>query len=120
MVSEKEPTTVGLSETGHSNLQRLKEEGYFKEMLDAYRFAIALALSRGAMAEKDSRKTIFNVGTLDPDNLIYSAVSELRTVEDEPVYKTAERLAEWGIAELYDLAKSQKLDFADLLKNSDK
>ena len=68
MATGNEPTTIGLSESSHRKLQRLKEDGYFGEMLDAYRFAIALALSQDEIAERAKRKTIFNVGTLDPDN----------------------------------------------------
>jgi len=119
MSSELEPTTIGLSDSAHIKLQRLKEDGYFGDMIDAYRFAIALALSRGEIAEKGTRKTIFNVGTLDPDKSLYHAISALREDEDEPVYRTAERLAEWGVEEMYRLAEEDDLSLGDLLAETE-
>lgn len=75
----EEPTTIGLTEESHGILKRLKDEGHFAEMADAYRFAIALALSLGQEPPLvgGSRQTIFNVGTLDPDRALYYAVKIL-------------------------------------------
>lgn len=112
-----EPTTVGLSSEGHDRLRRLKEDGYFAEMTDAYRFAVALALAHGAApAAVGSRGTIFNVGTLDPDKQVYNAIKSLYQVIDEPVYSIAERLAEWGVAELYRMAEVGQLSFTQILQ----
>ena len=115
-----EPTTIGLSDSAHIKLQRLKEEGYFGEMVDAYRFAIALALSMGGISEKAGGKTIFNLGTLDPDRSIYHTVKALREEEDEQVYRTAERLAEWGVEELYRLAEDGDLQIGALLEEAER
>lgn len=116
-----EPTTIGLSEKAHSKLQQLKEDGHFSDMADGYRFAIALALAHGQIC-KDAitgRTTIFNVGTLDPDNNIKMVISALREPTDEPVYKTAEKLAEWGVEELHRLSKDRKIPFAKLLDEAE-
>ena len=113
----EEPTTVGLSSDGHDRLRRLKEDGYFAEMADAYRFAVALALAHGAApAAVRSRATIFNIGTLDPDKQVYNAVKSLHNVRDEPVYSVAERLAEWGVAELYRMAETGNISFTQILQ----
>jgi len=119
MSSESEPTTIGLSDSAHIKLKRLKEDGYFGDMIDAYRFAIALALSRGSISEKGTRKTVFNVGTLDPDKSLYYAINALREDKDEPVYRTAERLAEWGIEEMFRLAEEGNLILSDLLAETE-
>lgn len=121
MPKESEPTTIGLSDTAHGKLKRLKEDGHFLEMTDAYRFAIALALSHGAIAPviKGSRQTIFNIGTLDPENSLYAAVSALREETDEPVYRTAERLAEWGVEELSRLAQTGEISFGELFREAE-
>lgn len=117
MFERSEPTTIGLSKKGHTRLRRLKEEGHFAEMADAYRFAIALALAHGTVAPKISgRQTIFNVGTLDSDQIIYAAISALREYDDEPVYSTAERLAEWGVNELSLRADKGEIQFGELLE----
>ena len=97
----KEPTTIGLTSATQDKLRALKEDGYFNEMQDAYRFAVGLALKNGAIElGKPKFETIYNVGTLDPDNEIYEVVRALRDNADEPVYKTVERLAEWGVKEI--------------------
>jgi hypothetical protein len=117
----KEPTTLGLSASAHAHLTALADGGYFARMTDAYRFAIALGLSHDGLDTSDrSRRTIFNVGTLDPDRSIYQAVAALRTRIDEPVYRTAERYAEWGVEELIRLRASGDIDFAALLKDAER
>lgn len=99
-----EPTTIGLSDLSHKNLQLLKEEKVFREMADGYRFAVALALSKNITPnEVKNRQTIFNVGTLDPDKGLYTAVSSLYTDIELPVYRIVERLAEWGINHLMNI-----------------
>ena len=117
----KEPTTIGLSESGHRKLQSLKEDGYFREMTDAYRFSIALALAHGAKPKKskNGRKTIFNVGTLDPDGSLFAAISALREGNDEPIWRTAEGLAEWGVEELSKLSNSGEIAFGELLSEAE-
>lgn len=114
----EEPTTVGLSQAGHERLKELKSNGYFDEMADAYRFAIALALAHGAIAEPAARGTIFNVGSLDPDRTIYQAISALALEKGEPIYKLAERLAEWGVAEMARQMDQGSLSMGKLLSEA--
>jgi hypothetical protein len=119
---ESEPITIGLSHAAHGKLQRLKEDGHFTEMTDGYRFAIALAIAHGVSVPKlgGSRTTIFNVGSLDPDRSIHLAVSALREDSDEPVYRTAERLAEWGVEELFRRVEEQgRLSVAEILAEAE-
>lgn len=116
----REPVTVGLSASAHVHLSALESGGFFIRMTDAYRFAIALGLSHESFDTSErNRRTIFNVGTLDPDRSIYSAVAALRTRDDEPVYRTAERYAEWGVEELIRLRESGEIDFGALLKDAE-
>lgn len=117
----KEPVTVGLSANAHAHLVGLENGGFFARMSDAYRFAVALGLSHESLDNSERpRKTIFNVGSLDPDRSIYEAVSALRTRNDEPVYRTAERYAEWGVEELIRLRASGDIDFGGLLKEAER
>lgn len=101
-VNRLEPAQIGLSEIAHHQLERMVKEGYFSEMRDGYRFAVALALAREADIPRPqgARKNIFSTSTLDPDHLLKLAVDTLRPSIDEPAYRIAERLADWGIAEL--------------------
>lgn len=99
----KEPTTLSVSLEAAETLRQLQEAGLFQDKLDAYRFALALALASGeeGARAKGERQTMFNRGTFDPDDTIYQAVLALRTsTTDEPVYETCQRLAEWGLEEL--------------------
>lgn len=119
-LTPKEPTTIGLSDQAHAMLKRLaedKQNGNFAEMADAYRFGIALALAHGVMPDEISgqRTTIFNVGTLDPDKKIYTAIRSLLKTGDTPVYRLAERLAEWGVREMSSMGEKGDLDIGAIL-----
>ena len=120
-----EPTTIGLSEKTHALLKRLAEDkrnGHFAEMADAYRLGIGLALAHGVIPDEvpTPRTTIFNVGTLDPDKQIYNAIRLLSATGETPVYRWAERLAEWGVRELAARAEAGNLDLGDLLAEAAK
>lgn len=117
-MSIAEPTTIGLSEGAHEKLKRLQEEKHFRELLDGYRFAIGLALAQGVEPpEVQKRTTIFNVGTVDPDQSLKRSIEALMgdRVRDASIYKMAERLAEWGVNELASQAEAGSIDFAGLL-----
>ena len=117
-MSVTEPTTIGLSQSAHAKLKWLQEERYFRDLLDGYRFAIGLALAQGIdPPEIERRTTIFNVGTVDPDQSLKQCIQVVMgdQIADTPVYKMAERLAEWGINELESQARSGGIDFIALL-----
>lgn len=124
-IFSSEPTTIGLSEGTHALLKGLAEDrrhGHFSEMQDAYRFAIGLALAHGVIPGEvpTPRQTIFNVGTLDPENQIYNAIRLLMDTGEQPVYRWAERLAEWGVTELAARAEAGTLDIGEILAESEK
>lgn len=117
-MSLAEPTTIGLSESAHKKLKWLQEEQHFRELLDGYRFAIGLALAqRVNPPDVEKRTTIFNVGTIDPDQSLKRSIEALMgdRVRETPVYKMAERLAEWGVNELASQATVGSIDFVNLL-----
>jgi hypothetical protein len=111
---------IGLSEKTHPLLKRLKEDGHFAEMADAYRFGIALALAHGVIPGEPPapRTTIFSVATVDPDREIATAIRTIIDTEGQPVYRWAERLAEWGVAELARRAEAGEIDVASLLEEA--
>lgn len=75
------------------------EVGGFRQRLDAYRFAIALALAekREPTAGNISRVNYINIGGLDPDRSLAAAVTLTRDDHDGRPYALIERLAESGI-----------------------
>lgn len=110
--------TVGLSEKADDKLTELAELGIFNEKIDAYRFAIALAIAQGVIPlELEKRKTLYNVGSLDPDKKLQRVVEALMPdqAESVSVYRLIERLAEWGVHELHAQAKDGGIDFDSLL-----
>ena len=115
-----EPTMIGLSEKTHPLLKRLKEDGHFAEMADAYRFGIALALAHGVIPNEPPapRTTIFSVATIDPDREIATAIRSVMDTEDLPIYRWAERLAEWGVGELARRAEAGDVDVAALVEEA--
>jgi len=112
-----EPTSIGLSERAHEALRLMKEEGHVAEMADGYRLAIGLALSRGIVPPEISgkRTTILSVATVDPDHEIASAIRALMDLGGSPVYRMAERLAEWGVHELTRQFSGGTIDVAALI-----
>ncbi|MBD3761923.1 hypothetical protein [Rhizorhabdus sp.] len=115
-MSVSEPTMIGVAEATHSKLQRLKEDGHFREMADAYRFGIGLALAQGVTPREISSKTVFSVATIDPQQELRSAIQAVLgdSLDGIPVYKMAERLADWGINELYAMAEIGEIDVVAL------
>ena len=107
-----EPTMIGLSDEAHRQLRRLKEDGHFREMVDAYRFGIGLALAEGVIPPEISGTTVFSVATLDPNQAIKTAIGTImgNTVDGTPIYRMAERLADWGVRELYRHAERGEID----------
>lgn len=121
MTEYNEPKTIGLTNPTKEKLKRLKEDGYFNEMQDGYKFAVALALFNNAIETKiGTTGTMYGASDLDQNNELYEVVKALRVDCDEPVYKTIERLAEWGVKELYEQAQNGEIDFSKLLVSAEK
>lgn len=120
-MSPSEPTMVGLSERAHAKLKRLKEDGHFNEMTDAYRFGIALALAHGVIPDEVSspKATFISVSTLDQSSEIYNSINALFNTGGTSVYKWAERLAEWGVEELARYAEAGEIDFVGILEKAE-
>jgi hypothetical protein len=109
---------IGLSEAGNDKLDRLKEMGYFAEKMDGYRFAVSLALAQGVIPPDITRRTTFlNVGSLDPDQTLRRAVEALLNdqMEGTTPYRLVERLADWGVTELFRQAEHGDIDFGGIL-----
>lgn len=111
----EELVNIGLSEAGNARLDYLKNNGYFAEKLDAYRFAVGLALASGGIApELTRRHTFLNVGSFDPNQSFKRSVEALvpDLLSGTTVYRLVERLADWGVSELHQQAEDGGIDFA--------
>jgi hypothetical protein len=117
---DSDVTQLSLSERTHAMLQRLRDEGVFEEMRDAYRFGIALAVARGEVAPEDARlsRTVFGVSTIDSDGSLRDLLIELFPQEAERPYALAQRLAEAGVADIGRLHENNVLKFGNLFRAS--
>ena len=115
-----EPTNLGLSEECHYKLKTLHQEKYFNQMADCFRFAVAYSLSKDVNPPeiRGSRQNIFGVSTIDPSREIYDAVAAIGIITNGSIYKEVEKLAEWGINELYQMHTEGSLDVIELINGS--
>ncbi len=117
-MSTSDLINVGLSDRANENLDDLKERGIFADKIDGYRFGVSLALAHGAIGgDLIDRKNLFNVGSIDPDQLIKIAVEALHAdlLKENTVYRLVERLADWGVNELHAQAVTGSIDFDTIL-----
>lgn len=114
-----EPAQIGIGESAHYKLEQLVADGYFLEMRDGYKFAVAYALFKGANPERmeGARKNIFSISTIDPDGLLKLATETLsmNQTNGEASYKVVERLADWGVTEVDRLLRDEFKSLGDLL-----
>lgn len=113
-----EPAQIGLNENVHARLDRLVQQGHFEEMRDGYRFAVSYALAKGVSPPRmdGGRKTVFSISTIDPDGHLKLAIESLMPNEDEPAYRVAERLADWGLNEIARLIEDEYVGVTDILR----
>lgn len=113
---------VGLSAAADDKLAQLKEMGVFAEKIDGYRFAVSLALAHGVVpGDLIKRVNLYNVGSLDHDRALQRSVEALmpHALTDTTVYRMIERLADWGVCELFDQASAGEIDFVALLEQAE-
>ncbi len=101
-MSSQDRIQLGLSDAARDAADDVVEKGGFKQRQDVYRLAIAAALRKGLdpVDEGRSRENYINVGGMDQDGSIRTAIVQLRDAEERP-YALAERLAEAGIEDIH-------------------
>ena len=93
---------IGVSEQATADRDYIKEALDLRDLQDAYRLAIAVALAKNlAPAQEDLRRTTaYGTGTLDASGALRAAVLALRSDHDGRPYALMERLAEAGLRDL--------------------
>lgn len=98
MASDKK--TIGITKANATALTELVSAGRFGSELDAAKFAMAYAISKGAgNGIADGAETKWNVGSFDPDGSMRSLLEALYPDVSEP-YRLAEHLMNEGIKTL--------------------
>ena len=119
MQAPADKNEIGLSEGARKVLADLKEEGVFAEMLDGYRMGIAYAIATGEIEPAGTKtRTMFHVGSLDPDQALRDVVIELYPEAADTPYSTLERLAEAGVKELGRLWQDDRMRFGEICKSA--
>lgn len=110
-----------MTENGRRLLERLKDEGVFKELGDGYRLAVALAIRRELdPAPSDiPTTTTWNVGSFDGDHVLRDIVTVLRPESAQAPYRYIERLADAGLSELARIERTGQMRYADLFELSE-
>lgn len=100
---KSDKTQVGLSIDGNDHLQHLTEvHKWFKDGSEAYKTAVAVALSRNLkesdLSDPKSRKTKYGVGSLDESGKLRDMITTLRPELSDRPYAHSEWLAELGLS----------------------
>ncbi len=91
---------------------------WFAEEMDAYRVAISLAFANDLMkdpSEMTGVSTKWNVGTLDPDDVLRSMVLALSEEQVDRPYARAEARAAAGLQYLKRRLVDEKAQLAEIL-----
>jgi hypothetical protein len=99
-------------------MEQLMLQGCFKDMIDAAKFAISIAIREGDKPMTvEGASTIWNVGSFDTDGQVRQILPVLFAGCDTP-YRAAESLIEQGLARVLATIKNGGFDAARLLAPS--
>lgn len=101
--SVTDKTQVALSLEGNDHIANLVDRyRYFKDGLDAYRTAVAVALARGKndsdIPPITNKKTKYSVSSLDADGRLRDLIISFRPDLESRPYSASESLAEIGLS----------------------
>ena len=110
--------TLGVTAEGAQALEEIMRTEWFAEEMDAYRVAISLAFANDLIKEPSEMagvSTKWNIGTLDPDNLLRSMVLAFSNEDVDRPYAHAEARAAAGLAYLKHRLVDEKAELAEIL-----
>ncbi len=110
--------TLGVTAAGAADLDEIMSTEWFAEEMDAYRVAISLAFANDLMkdpSEMTGVSTKWNVGTLDPDDMLRSMVLALSEEQVDRPYAHAEARAAAGLEYLKRRLVDEKAQLAEIL-----
>jgi len=92
--------TIGLTPAGERAIEQLMAQGCFKDMIDAAKFAMSIAIREGDVPSSiEGANTIWNVGSFDTDGQIRQILPVLFSGCETP-YRAAESLIDQGLARI--------------------
>lgn len=110
--------TIGLTPAGERTMKQLMEQGCFKDMMDAAKFAMSVAIRAGASPSSvEGASTIWNVGSFDSDGQIRQVIPVLFADCDSP-YRAAESLIDQGLRSLLKDIEAGSFDPLNIVSQS--
>ena len=111
---QSDKTQVALSLEGNDHVANLVDNyRWFKDGLDAYRTAVAIALARNKneidLPSVTNKKTKYSVSSLDPDGRLRDLIITFRPELESRPYSASEWLAEIGLSIIRGELDSGKL-----------
>jgi hypothetical protein len=108
--------TIGLTSGNKEVMERLLEQGFFKEGIPAAKFALAYAIKLGIQPKGfEGIETIWNIGSFDPMGELRDLISVFSPNAKTP-YRVAEELVNVGFEAIGEkIKKSNRIDLADLI-----
>lgn len=97
MVAGNDKKTIGITPSGKRILSDLMKTEQFSTEIDAAKFALAVAVKRGAaLGAAEGADTKWNIGTVDPDQSLRLIIESLYQDVTEP-YRVIESLIDQGL-----------------------
>jgi hypothetical protein len=89
--------TIGLTPKNRQTIEKMTASRYFKDQIDAAKFAMAIAINSGVTPEaQEGTETIWNVGSFDPEGELRNLIPALFP-EAGPPYRAVERFVNAGL-----------------------
>jgi hypothetical protein len=101
----RDTANIGLSEEMHMKLREMTDNEIFNDMKDGYRLAASMAIRQGLLVNDRSlanRKNMYDVGGVDEDFIFRNSISIIYPDQLGKEYKYLEKLADAGMALLYE------------------
>ena len=115
----KDNANIGLSEEMHMKLREMTDNKVFAEMKDGYRLAVSLAMAHRLDVEGEplnNRKNMYDVGGVDENFIFRNAIRSIYPEQLGQEYKYLEKLADLGVAFLFDnYDENGNLDLENIL-----
>lgn len=117
MSSDKK--TIGLTPQARTVLEKLMQRSYFRDQMDAAKFAMSFAINSGLdTSAVEGTDTTWNVGSFDPDGELRNLLPALLPSVTTP-YRAAEALLNVGLAEIgRRLEERGRLDLVELMNQA--
>lgn len=110
--------TIGLTSRGEEVMQEIMSLNYFKDMIDAAKFAMSLAINLNSQPRQlEGASTIWNIGSFDPEGELRQLIPVFYPDCTNP-YRAVEYLINVGLTNIHEKIESSTLNIAEIAEQS--